>query len=393
MKKTAKTTVPLLAALLLGSCASSLRPASGEGRPERSLPTAASPEAAESAAAEAEPPRLDEAALAARQIEPARRPATVFAPRAEPFAPIAVPASVGAWAAASSVPPARRAALSAAFREAYAEAVLRGVAMTGALGGDFLHFWAPPPRSRADGSASSGAYAQNWRAVSARPNSWGLPNLVLACAPLAGSVPGGEPAGGRAFVVRGAILDAYGKGAGSGGANGIAGYGAPLTDEFAYEGGIAQRFEFGLLIEGPDGAVSFRSEPAPSATGVPAGVGAAAAGSAFGARERNAFRAAWAAAVDSGFSFAESDGPAALEAGAWGSAWIQRFGADSWALALPARPGSRAYPIAPAVMDALRKEPGAPLDFGEFGLPLTAPYPAAGAIAQWFEKGRVEFPR
>lgn len=42
-------------------------------------------------------------------------------------------------------------------------------------------------------------------------------------------------------------MDAYGRSAGIGRANGVMGYGAPLGEEFLYEGQAAQRFEKGLL--------------------------------------------------------------------------------------------------------------------------------------------------
>jgi hypothetical protein len=126
------------------------------------------------------------------------------------------------------------------------------------------------------------AWAQNWQGGEGAPNSWAVPSLVLAMRGLSRD---------RAFIVHGRILDAYGKSAGRGGANGVSGYGAPRGGEFFHEGGIAQRFDYGLMKSGA-GGTSFIEEAPPSAMAeapeMPGGNGEI--------RER--FRSAWKAAVD-----------------------------------------------------------------------------------------------
>jgi hypothetical protein len=120
--------------------------------------------------------------------------------------------------------------LNRSFREAYLEGLFRDLPLAGALGGDLVHGW--PPQSPA-------AWVQNWQGTGEIPNSWGLPSLILAVQSFSGS---------RAFIVQGILMDAYGRSAGIGRANGAMGYGAPLGEDFLYEGQAAQRFEKGLLI-------------------------------------------------------------------------------------------------------------------------------------------------
>jgi hypothetical protein len=137
--------------------------------------------------------------------------------------------------------------ISRSFRKAYAEALGRGLPLEGILGGDRVHAWpADTPL----------AWVQNWRIAEAYPNSWGLPNLVLA-------IRGFEA--GEVFIVRGPILDAYGKSRGRSGANGVAGYGPPLGEEFPYGAGadqgmaqgLAQRFGEGLIATDASGEAAF----------------------------------------------------------------------------------------------------------------------------------------
>lgn len=145
--------------------------------------------------------------------------------------------------------------ISASFREAYAAGLNQGIPLEGVLGGDQVHGWP---------SDAPLAWVQNWKSAEAYPNSWGLPSLVLAIRGFAG---------GEVFLVRGAILDVYGKSNGLDGANGVSGYGAPLSGEFTYrvttapsytdgvaEGiaeGYAQRFERGIIAVNAEGRASF----------------------------------------------------------------------------------------------------------------------------------------
>jgi hypothetical protein len=120
--------------------------------------------------------------------------------------------------------------LNRSFREAYLEGLFRDLPLAGVLGGDLVHSW--PPQSPI-------AWVQNWQGTEEIPNSWGLPSLILAVQSFSGS---------RAFIVQGILMDAYGRSAGIGRANGAMGYGTPLGEDFLYEGQAAQRFEKGLLI-------------------------------------------------------------------------------------------------------------------------------------------------
>ncbi|GHV90023.1 hypothetical protein AGMMS50268_05260 [Spirochaetia bacterium] len=191
--------------------------------------------------------------------------------------------------------PAERASLSAAFRDAYMEGLLRGLPLDGVLGGDHVHGW--PIESPA-------TWVQNWRSSEQYPNSWGIPSLILAVRGLSG---------GRVFIIHGAILDAYGKSNGLGGANGAAGYGAPRGEEYCWGNGIAQRFDFGLLVIDGSGKAIFLQEEAPSTKEpIPGGVGLLSSASAgiSGADEAgSAFRSAWMSAVDRDFPALLNDGP------------------------------------------------------------------------------------
>ena len=136
--------------------------------------------------------------------------------------------------------------ISLSFRAAYAEALSRGLPLEGVLGGDRVHAWP---------AGSALAWVQNWKTAEAYPNSWGLPDLVLAIRGFNAD---------KVFIVRGAILDAYGKSGGQGGANGVAGYGPPLSDEFPYGEGIAQRFGAGLIAAEASGETAFIPRETPS---------------------------------------------------------------------------------------------------------------------------------
>ncbi|MDR1319301.1 MAG: hypothetical protein LBJ90_06720 [Treponema sp.] len=181
--------------------------------------------------------------------------------------------------------------LAASFAEAYMEGVFRGLPLSGVLGGDHVHSW---PRS------SPLAWVQNWRGSGGRFNSWGVSSLILAVRGLAR---------GRVFLVQGDILDAYGRSSGLMGANGAAGYGAPRGNEFIHQGGVAQRFDFGLIAVDAEGNFVFTPEDPPSVTrSVPESVGLFESGGSV-ERIRNAFQSAWKTEIDGGLSPAEPDTP------------------------------------------------------------------------------------
>ena len=274
--------MPLALLALLASCAATPPPppvpvslpepvtVSPEAEPVREPGPVAAPAAAPDPvsgqtgiAAEAKPPSLD--------FEVAAAPAVLLPP------------GIGApvVSAASRLSVGSRDALAASFRDAYLEALFRGERLLGVYGGDKAHEWKV-------GAVAS--WVQNWRGAEARENSWGLKGLALAI-----KADGRE----RTVVLSGNLLDAFGRGAGRGGANGIAGYGPPLTDVYPSGDGIAVRFEFGLMEIEADGTRRFTMADPPSVfLDVPEAVGA---GPEMSAARRAAFRAGWLAAVDSGF--------------------------------------------------------------------------------------------
>jgi hypothetical protein len=145
----------------------------------------------------------------------------------------------------SSLTEGEKRAVAESFRAAYSGGLLRGLSLEGTLGGDLVHSW--PPEAAL-------CLAQNWRSREGTPDSWGLPSLVLA-------VRGAGA--GETRIVRGDILDQYGKSGGRDRANGVAGYGAPLGEEFLYGNGIAQWFEHGLIAADPPGTVFFEAAEPP----------------------------------------------------------------------------------------------------------------------------------
>jgi hypothetical protein len=167
--------------------------------------------------------------------------------------------------------------ISAGFRDAYVEGLLRGLPLEGVLGGDMVHGWPV---------AAPLTWVQNWRSGGGAPNSWAVPSLVLAVQGLTHD---------RVFIIHGRILDAYGKSAGRGRANGVSGYGAPCGEEFVHQGGIAQRFDYGLIRINAEG-VSFIEETPPSAAAeLPEDIPGE-------NREiREIFRSAWRTAVDQNY--------------------------------------------------------------------------------------------
>jgi hypothetical protein len=138
------------------------------------------------------------------------------------------------------------------FIAAYRQALIQEIPLKGVLGMDRVHRW---PEN------SGLTWAQNWISAAAQPNSWGVPGLVLA-------VWNGKA--GKVFTVTGGILDMYGKSLGIGGANGVVGYGSPLTDVFfmdlpGYSQPVyAQRFDYGVLYVDETGKGGFITGKAPS---------------------------------------------------------------------------------------------------------------------------------
>jgi hypothetical protein len=125
-------------------------------------------------------------------------------------------------------------------------------------------------------------WVQNWRSGKGAPNSWAVPSLVLAVQGLTHD---------RVFIVHGRILDAYGKSAGRGRANGVSGYGSPCGGEFFHQGDIAQRFDYGLMKINAEGSIFIEEAPPSTLAEMPEMPG--------GDREvRERFRSAWKAAVD-----------------------------------------------------------------------------------------------
>jgi hypothetical protein len=138
------------------------------------------------------------------------------------------------------------------FTAAYRRALIQEMPLNGVLGMDRVHRWP---------EYSGLTWVQNWRSAAAPSNSWGIPGFVLA-------VLNGKS--GKVFTVTGGILDVYGKNLGIGGANGIVGYGAPLTDVFCMELSdyprpvYAQRFDNGIIYVDETGKGGFITGKAPS---------------------------------------------------------------------------------------------------------------------------------
>ena len=132
---------------------------------------------------------------------------------------LTIPPGVGTVSREPEEPAARldpegRQELTESFRAGYREALLRDLPLIGVLGGDLVHGW---PRE------DPSVWVQNWRSSRPRPQSWGIPSLLLSLADIGRR---------RVFTVSGAILDHYGRVNQETGANGAAGYGPPLGDTF-----------------------------------------------------------------------------------------------------------------------------------------------------------------
>ena len=195
--------------------------------------------------------------------------------------------------------------LSACFRDAYTEGLLRDLPLEGVFGGDMVHGWpAPAPL----------AWVQNWRSGEGVPNSWAVPSLVLAARGLSHD---------RVFVVQGRILDAYGRSAGRGRANGVFGYGAPRGGEFFCQGGVAQRFDYGLIKIDAGGTVFIEEAPPSTLVETPEIPG--------GDQEiRERFRSAWKTAVDQNYPPLPPDTDLVHI----------DFGSDPWIITAESRDGS-----------------------------------------------------
>jgi hypothetical protein len=128
--------------------------------------------------------------------------------------------------------------LKDAFRQAYAEALFRGLPLTGVLGSDRVHAWP---------AAAPESWTQNWAGQDTAPNPWGIPELVLALGDF--HAAGGSPV----YTVSGPVLYQYGKSGGLNRSNGAAGYGIPLGELFFENGAAVQRFTKGRIIVDREG--------------------------------------------------------------------------------------------------------------------------------------------
>jgi len=230
-----------------------------------------------------------------------------------------------------------KAALTAVYRRAYVDYLLRDAPLSGVLGGDLVHSWPVDVPA---------GWAQNWRSSAPEANSWGLSELIPA-------IKGNE--NDRVFIVQGRILDYYGRSAGVNRANGNTGYGSPRGYEFFYDGNIMQRFDLGLISVDMAGNGSFYREDPPSLEYTASGdTGVFPPAS---AREdiRAAFIDACNMAIDRGYKRMEADGPGQY-LGFSGAAWdfpggdtvkgmyIQAFNNKSILLVLPDSSLLPAYP-------------------------------------------------
>jgi hypothetical protein len=260
-------------------------------------------------------------------------------------------------------------AVAESFREAYIEGLLRGLPLEGTLGGDLVHSW-PPEEAL--------CLAQNWRSRDTAPTSWGIPGLVLA-------IRGTE--GDAAHIVRGGILDQYGRSGGRDRSNGAAGYGAPLGEEFLYGNGVAQWFEHGLIRVDAAGKGSFEEGPAPSLSG---------AGRRGGGSIEEQFQRALRRGLYANLPHPEADDALrslelpATETMPAGTLYFQTFNRGGVLLLLPQVPGLpfRARIVAGAFLEAFLADGSeAGLEgrllqgIERYGLPLTdaCPAPEAGA--------------
>ena len=140
--------------------------------------------------------------------------------------------------------------IRSAFREAYAEALLRDMDLTGVLGSDRVNPWP---------EAAPESWSQNWASAESFPNSWGIDNLVLALGNFEAlaelsELAGKEKAYAYVHSVYGPILDMYGRSAGYNRSNGVVGYGIPLGEAVYSNGTAVQRFSRGRMIIAAEGS-------------------------------------------------------------------------------------------------------------------------------------------
>jgi hypothetical protein len=278
-------------------------------------------------------------------------------------------------------------AVTESFRVAYIEGLLRGLPLEGTLGGDLVHSW-PPEEAL--------CLAQNWRIREGAPNSWGIPALVLA-------VRGAGK--DEAHILRGGVLDQYGKSGGRGRANGVAGYGAPLGEEFLYGDGIAQWFEHGLIRVDASGRSFFEETEPPAVflggTGGYAGEEGGVEAYFQQARRRGAYSNLPVLGADEPVRRLEIPAAESLPGG---TLYFQTCNKGGVLLLLPRFPGLPFRPriVAGAFLDAFLSDASEPSlegrllrGIGNYGLPLTDPYPDPGIYreTQRFTRGRMTLRR
>jgi hypothetical protein len=281
-------------------------------------------------------------------------------------------------------------AITESFRNAYVDGLFRGLLLEGTLGGDLVHSW-PPEEAL--------CLVQNWRSGETVPNSWGMPSLVLAIRG-AGS--------DDTYILRGGILDQYGKSDGRDRLNGVAGYGAPLGGEFLYRDGIAQWFEHGLIRVDASGRGFFEeTEPpalSPARTGDYAGVEENIWKHFQQARRRGRYLNLPDLRADSPPGRLEIPATETLPGGIL---YFQTFNNASILALFPQVPdfSFRARIMAGPFLEAFLSDTSSAADLegrllggiGNYGLPLTDPYPAPDADShretQRFTKGRMDLRR
>ncbi len=134
--------------------------------------------------------------------------------------------------------------VKAAFKRAYQELMNSEFDPGMPAGGDQVHFWA---------GRDTNILAQNLAGGDGLDgNNWGIPNFVMIAM---------NPTATEAFIVKDEFINQYSTGREDEyGGNGPDGYGAPLSNEYYYDGVRYQAFEKGLMIV-EDGEADFIPEP------------------------------------------------------------------------------------------------------------------------------------
>lgn len=164
----------------------------------------------------------------------------------------AMPDAVGLISSGAILNAEQRIALQKLFRSCYFDALVNGLPVKSVLGLDTPHPWP---------SKNPLTWVQNWQSADYYPNSWGIPNLVLAVL---------SNAEDEVLTVHGPFLDFYGLSRGKDAANGAAGYGTPCSDVYYYKDPAspflksAQRFEYGVFILEDQNKITFVKEDPPS---------------------------------------------------------------------------------------------------------------------------------